>query len=205
MLLNLHDLIEKYNLKITGVIQAGAHEGQEVFWFKNNGITKGHFFEPCEIYWKLAAEVSTTKDVSFHSYHVGLSDHNGYETMNVSVWNLGMSNSLLKPKKHLEYYPSIAFEETEVVLVNRLDDFKITDCNLLVMDVQGAELLVLKGATETLKHIDYIYTEVNIQEMYEGCALMGDLDNYLKDFTRVETKLTRKRSWGDALYIKKPL
>jgi hypothetical protein len=121
------------------------------------------------------------------------------------VWNLGMSNSLLKPKKHLEYYPSIAFEETEVVLVNRLDDFKITDCNLLVMDVQGAELLVLKGATETLKYIDYIYTEVNIQEMYEGCALMGDLDNYLKDFTRVETKLTRKRSWGDALYIKKPL
>jgi hypothetical protein len=70
------------------------------------------------------------------------------------------------------------------------------------MDVQGFELEVLKGATETLKGIDYVYCEINRDEVYEGCAKIWELDAFLKDFTRVETSWAGG-SWGDAIYIKK--
>jgi len=195
MLLKLEKLIAKYGMKITGVIQAGSNEGNEIGLFLSNGIHYGHLFEPCDSYRTLKDAISLT---GFKAYNTGLSDFNGCVGINTT-------NSLLKPKRHLHHYPDILFDGFEAISVNRLDRYEITDCNLLMMDVQGYELNVLKGATETLKHIDYIYTEVNVEEMYEGCALLPDLDNYLTDFTRVETKLTRKRSWGDSLYIRKRL
>ena len=46
------------------------------------------------------------------------------------------------------------------------------------MDVQGYELEVLKGATETLKHVDYVYCEVNRDEVYEGNAYVEEIDEF---------------------------
>ena len=74
------------------------------------------------------------------------------------------------------------------------------------MDVQGAELNVLLGASETLQHVDYIITEVNRAELYKNCALIEDLDYFLGKygFERVEEAWDRDNPvWGDALYIKK--
>ena len=50
-----------------------------------------------------------------------------------------------------------------------------------------------------------IYTEVNTKYIYENCALMTEIDEYLGTFNfhRVETKMT-KHGWGDALYILDP-
>ena len=64
-------------------------------------------------------------------------------------------------------------------------------------------LYVFKGGEKTLKFIDYIYSEVNRDEVYENCTKIEELDEFLKryDFTRVETDWTG-HTWGDALYIK---
>jgi hypothetical protein len=72
------------------------------------------------------------------------------------------------------------------------------------MDVQGYELEVLKGATETLKRVDYVYCEVNRDEVYEGNAYVEELDEFLSSYgmERVETSW-EGQIWGDALYIKK--
>ena len=45
--------------------------------------------------------------------------------------------------------------------------------------------------------------EVNRDEMYSGCPMIGDIDNYLKGFgfTR-ELVAWQSESWGDAFYIK---
>jgi hypothetical protein len=77
--------------------------------------------------------------------------------------------------------------------------------NFINIDVQGYELEVFKGATETLSDIDFIYTKVNTVEVYENCAKMNELDEFLGDvygFKRTWTKLTKGDTWGDALYIK---
>jgi len=73
------------------------------------------------------------------------------------------------------------------------------------IDVQGYELEVFKGGTETLKGIDAIYTEINKAELYEGCALVEDLDAFLKlhGFSRVgEWCPYEPHNWGDALYTR---
>jgi hypothetical protein len=72
------------------------------------------------------------------------------------------------------------------------------------MDVQGYELEVLKGSENTLKGIDYIYTEVNRDELYENNAFIEEIDNFLDNYTRVATDWSGN-TWGDALYIKKRL
>ena len=72
------------------------------------------------------------------------------------------------------------------------------------MDIQGAELLALNGFKEGLKNINYIYLEVNEVEIYKGCPLIGDIDEFLEDlgFERKETHIT-VQEWGDAFYIHK--
>jgi len=63
----------------------------------------------------------------------------------------------------------------------------------------------LKSMGNYLKDIDYIYTEVNDDYVYEKCDLIGDIDNYLIPFgfTRVETSWFGDCKWGDSFYIKK--
>ena len=64
--------------------------------------------------------------------------------------------------------------------------------------------MALKGMGETIKGFKYIYTEVNIGEVYKGCAKINEIDDYIGQygFERVETKITPSE-WGDAFYIKK--
>ena len=56
-----------------------------------------------------------------------------------------------------------------------------------------------------LKHIDYIYTEVNSEYVYKNCALIPEIDEYLSKygFIRVASKQAGNCGWGDALYIKR--
>ena len=56
-----------------------------------------------------------------------------------------------------------------------------------------------------MQNIDYIYTEVNKEELYEGCDIVDAIDDFLYDqgFIRLETAWTHA-NWGDALYVKAP-
>jgi len=108
-------------------------------------------------------------------------------------------------------YPEIKFNPLpEEVTMTKLDSFfgnsgrEVGDFNFINIDVQGYELEAFKGATETLKNIDYIYTEVNRDELYEDCVQIEELDVFLLKygFGRVKTSWDGQ-TWGDALYIKK--
>lgn len=79
---------------------------------------------------------------------------------------------------------------------------------MINIDVQGFELEVFKGAVDTLPFIDIIYAEVNFEEVYKDCCLVGVLDKFLSrfDFKRVFTRDSKnakdRKTWGDALYVK---
>jgi len=125
--------------------------------------------------------------------------------LNIETANDGLSNSILAPGLHLEQYPNIQFNQKEEVEMVTLDSEIIekSHYNFLVMDVHGYELEVLKGSKEILKNISLILTEVNRDEVYEGCAKIEELDKFLNDykFKRIETDFYGG-AWGDALYIK---
>ena len=76
-------------------------------------------------------------------------------------------------------------------------------CNFWNLDIQGKELDVLLSGEEYLIYADAIYCEVNTQEVYKGCGILKDLNDFLHErgFLRVAIKLT-DMGWGDALYLR---
>ena len=79
-----------------------------------------------------------------------------------------------------------------------------TAINLLVMDIQGAELLALRGATKLLPNLDAIVTEVSWDALYEEQALVHEIDDFLNEHGFVREKTMKCHdTWGESLYVKK--
>jgi FkbM family methyltransferase len=204
MILDFNKLVNKYNLNIKGIIHIGGHHGQEYELYKLLDIPI-LFFEPLSFNYNILFE-KIKNDPNVLSFQCALGNENRMVTMNVETINQGQSSSILKPKKHLEQYPHIVFDYIEEVNMFRLDDIDVnlSKYNFINIDVQGYELEVFKGSFKTLKNIDYIISEVNRDEVYENCAQINELDNFLSNFNfkRVETDWAGN-FWGDAFYIKK--
>jgi len=204
MIIEINEIIKKYNMNISGVIHIGAHYGEEIPNYVKVGIKNIILFEPLgENFKVLKKNISPYLNLNIKKYQVALGNQNTTITMNLSSNNLE-SSSILKPKQHLNLYPDITFDRTEEVELQKLDDYNCKNYNFINMDVQGYELEVLKGAKDTLNHIDYVYCEVNRDEIYEGNAYIEDIDKYLSKYNmrRVETSWWYDSDWGDALYIR---
>lgn len=204
MLLNFRDLVKKYSIKVDGVIAVGAHFGEEHPDYVAAGIKRFVYIEPC------AAAFNVLKNKFAAHHHIKLFNYACGEVeceqvMYTGSQNEGQSNSLLKMAKHTQIHPGITLPNTELVTVKRLDSLGLAHkgYQLLVMDVQGFEGRVLKGATETLKQMNYVYTEVNRDFVYENCTLVDELDELLHEFERVETGQWVGGLWSDALYVRK--
>jgi FkbM family methyltransferase len=202
MLLNFDELLIKYCCSIKGVLHIGAHSGQEHSLYKKNNINNIIYFEPTK-----ATFDSLQKNIGNDAILVNkaLGNENKKVLINIEHANQGGSNSILKPKLHLEQYPHIVFTETEEVDMIRLDDyaFEKTNYNLINIDVQGYELEVLKGAEKTLDNIDYIICEVNRAEVYENCAMIDELYVFLSKYGFVLKEIDwAGYTWGDAFFVK---
>lgn len=232
MMLPLQEILTKYNVHPKGVISVGSHWAEEHNEFVKCGIERFVYIEPCkdafekivdkflgDTKWAgggaedLKQQVADgfvyfmTSSEQYWLYRVACGSEEKQMPMYVSHQNQGQSNSLLKPDKHTAYHPEIVFDDAEVVKVVPLDNLPIdkTKYDFLYMDCQGFEGEVLKGATETLKHISIIMTEVNRDSTYEGNMLVGEMDEYLKGFGFVgveEHWPSPNWGWGDKVYTK---
>ena len=201
----LFDINPYIDSKINGIIQVGAHLGNE-YDFLSKLSTNILMFEPQkQIYEKLLIKLGSTKGVKIEN--IALGSEKKTATMFVEHSNGGQSSSLLMPALHLLQYPSIKFESSETVNVTTLDEYfnnNDFNYNLITLDVQGYELEVLKGSLNVLKNIDYILCEVNRAELYKVCPMINEIDEFLKQFgfERIVTSWDGQ-TWGDAFYKKK--
>lgn len=202
MLISFTNLKKKYNMDIKGIIHIGGHFGEELAEYVRTGIQDIVVFEPSEKSFNVLFENVNKLNANIIGHQVALGSEEKEIDMYVSS-NDGLSSSLLKPKVHLSQYKDITFNQTEKVDMKILDNYNYTEYNFINMDVQGYELEVLKGGSETLKNVDYVYCEVNRDEVYENNAYVEEIDNFLSSYNmkRVETNW-EGGTWGDALYIK---
>lgn len=200
--------IEKSDFPIRGIIHIGAHYAQEYEDYINYGIKNIMFIEPLKDNYekmleRLAAEPRQDNTVALN---MALGNTTGEIEMFVETANHGMSSSILEAGTHIIDYPGITFDTKETVKIDKLDniEFDRAEYNALNIDVQGYELEVLKGASETLKHITFIMSEVNVGEVYKGCGKMSEIDEFLKPygFVRIFTHLYENVGYGDAIYLK---
>lgn len=206
----------------TGIIQVGAHYGQEYFPFKEVGVNNFIMIEAVPRHCKEMSQRIKDNDVKI--LQTALGNQEGSIQINLSEfepppWGLdptdninnyrGQSSSILKPKEHLDQYPHIKFENSITVPITTLDSLVLKEkidlpkYDMLNIDVQGYELEVLKGSTNTLSSIKYIYTEVNKSQVYENCAQIGEMDDFLKKYGFHRELINWEGGdWGDALYIR---
>jgi FkbM family methyltransferase len=201
MLISLHELVKKYNIKLNGILHVGAHECEELKDYER-------YISIDKILWieALPGKVELCK-----SRYPGINIENAIvsdkiEDVVFKVSNNGQSSSILDFGLHSQYHPEVhyitAFNGTTSLLKDILPKYNI-NYNFLNFDIQGAELKALKGMEEYLHNVDYLYTEVNSDYVYKDCALVNELDEYLRQFglIRIETRWTDFK-WGDAFYIK---
>lgn len=198
------DLNKHFKTPLKGAIHIGAHHGQEKNWYLKNGIDPIVWVEANPEY-EIGLKARCPNDVVIIS---GVGNENKVETFKIA--NNGESSSFLNLGTHEKEHPHVNFVNeinvqikpmSDIILENNID---IDKYNFLNVDVQGYELEVFKGFKDYLNIFDYVYCEVNEDYLYENCALINEIDDYLLNFnlTRVETFMTVHK-WGDALYIKK--
>lgn len=97
-----------------------------------------------------------------------------------------MTSSLLEPNDELlamfhgldELFRVVARRRLQTV---RLDDVaEARGADFLKLDVQGGELMVLQGATATLRDVLVLHTEVEFLPMYRRQPLFADIDALLR-------------------------
>jgi FkbM family methyltransferase len=207
MLIPYKTLLEKYNIQPTGVIHIGAHWGEEAEDYYTNGVKKTIWIEANPECFEKLTQIPF-ENCSFFNYCLSDKDYEEV-TFNVSN-NEGQSSSILELEYHkiahkeVEYINSFQVKTITLDTLIKIDEVDLSEYDFLNADIQGAELLMLKGAKETLNHIKYIYIEVNEKELYKDCALIGEIDEFLSqyNFKRVETEWAGNFGWGDAFYVK---
>lgn len=124
------------------------------------------------------------------------------EDPKVEGWNTGnKSSSLLRPKRHLSEHSWCKFSQTKV-MTTRLDSYKYK-FDFIHMDVQGAELLVMKGGENTLKLAKAVWIEVSNILLYANQALKSQVSFFLT-YLGFKCKLDTcgNRKYGDMLWTK---
>jgi len=205
MIVGFQDYKNNYNLDVRGIVHVGAHTGQEYEeYLKNFGKIPIFWFEPIpHIFDILRKNLKDKPNTYLYNLALGKEEMDG--EIFIDNGNNGQSSSILKPKKHLDQFPHITFSQDDKIpiKIQKLDNIDTKNANMLVLDTQGYEMNVLRGAKSKLFNIDYIFTEFNTIEMYEGCPTLEDFDLFLSKFGfhRVETWYTSD-NWGDTFYLK---
>ena len=128
------------------------------------------------------------------------------EELKSDEWDYGnKSSSLLPPDKANEVLDWLKFEDeisVDTITLNKFcSDEKIEIIDFIHMDVQGAELLVLKGAQNFISSIKMIWLEVENISLYKNQPLKQDVESFMitNGFTKI--KDTVNHVAGDQLWV----
>lgn len=123
-------------------------------------------------------------------------------------WTYGnKSSSLLAPKRVKQTHPWLIFDKEVMVKTITLDFFArehaVNNIDFIHLDVQGAELAVLRGGKQALSCVKLIWLEVETIELYENQPLRKDVENFMFSHGFVKIKDTVEGISGDQLYANK--
>lgn len=192
--------------RVDGVIHIGAHEAEELPGYLCQGIRRIAWIEANpEKADKLSQLVGPFSEMSLGIFAASSLD----QELILNVANNGQSSSILDFGTHLEEHPHIFYSHTIPVKCHTVDDWisrnQLNRChyNFINLDIQGYELEALKGLKIQLEFVDFVYTEVNTAELYRGCPLISQIDQFLAEygFVRLMLQMT-EHGWGDAFYFK---
>lgn len=202
MLIDFRTLFPRYNIKPTGVLHIGANVGEEFQVYNELGIKKQIWIEGnTDIFLKLKQNISSNPEAVALNYVVG--DENKEVDFHISN-NGSQSSSVLELGTHRVAHPEVHYVADLKAQMHRIDELGLDlhGFDFLNLDLQGAEAMAIRGMGALIKQFKWIYSEVNKEELYEGCMLIDPFDLLMlsNGFRRIETKWCGNTGWGDALY-----
>ena len=169
--------------KVSGVIHVGANAGQERDTYKKYSL-RVIWVEPVpEVFQQLTANlVGYPGQLAFANL---VTDQDDVEyTFHISN-NDAASSSIFDFKLHKEIWPEVGYERaiklrsTTLTSLLKKEGIDSTQYQALVLDTQGSELLVLKGAEPILHRFSFIKVEVADFESYKDCCQLRDIEEFL--------------------------
>lgn len=200
----INNILLSKNININGIFHLGAHQCEEIVFYNKLGIKNEN------IVWidAIPANVNAVTNRGIPNvYNAVITDKDDEEIV-FNISNNVQSSSVLELGTHSQEHPGIVYIDKIQVKSITIDTFfernniDASKYDFWNFDIQGAELMALTGASESLKYARVLYLEVNEKELYKNCGLMNEIDEYLSkyNFKRVLTNIT-EHGWGDALYI----
>jgi FkbM family methyltransferase len=122
-------------------------------------------------------------DPLWEARRVALADRDGEADLQVAG-NSWSSSLLPMEARHVASAPASAVVRSERVPLVRLDtiwdEVRRDDRAYLKLDVQGAELDVLRGAGHALRDVEVVEAELSVVELYAGQPLLHDVVAFLE-------------------------
>lgn len=223
-------LFRRYGCKPRGALYLGAHKGEMLWTLVLLGFKHVLLVEPQpDLFKRLQKNVALVEQLlqcyddfvdgepkaSIQAVQCAVSDSNSEATFYVT--SESMLSSLSKPLTESLAQPSYSVQDATVtreitVPTQTLDHLVAqssgspSDFNFLYMNIQGAELQALEGASEILPHLDCIYLENNLVSRYESCPEPEEIDTFLKTSHFHKAWGLRDLEYGTSydLYVKMP-
>jgi FkbM family methyltransferase len=180
-LLGVHPM-NWYLRRVSGIIHIGANAGQERDLYAGYGLDV-LWFEPIPaVFDELCKNISALPKQRALNHLV--TDRDGEKYLFNVANNGGASSSILEFDRHSELWPEVTTQAVITLKSVTLDTLLGDEdrYQAIVLDTQGSELLVLKGATRVLSKIRYVTAEAADFESYIGCARVDDIVQFLGDF-----------------------
>ena len=207
-------MIQRLGGTFRGTVHVGANKGDEIPAYKAHGLEWAIMVEPLE---EPFAELQRrlTGEEKYIAVQALCAGRPGIEYDFYVASNEGQSSSILRPQRHLQEHPAVRFDRAmkmtsttvDIILgqlIGRLPGFQADCIDILYMDVQGAELEVLKGATGLLQRAKYVFCELSYGGLYENDVPLEILQNFLCAFGfRLNWMDINKHGWGDGLFVRR--
>ncbi len=212
-------LIKKklFNSKSIVIFDVGAHDGRSVSLYKKYfPLSKIFSFEPTPDSFKQLSKNNEKFEDAF-SFNIALSSLVG--STDLFLNNSSLTNSLLKSSNIQTSFSKAQETKGKITVVtNTIDNFcnenKINHIHILKIDVQGADLEVLKGSQQMLEEqkIDLIFIEVEFIQLYENQGLFHDISSFLNShnyhlFSLYNLSVGKDGQliYGDAVFLSKSI
>ena len=175
-------------VKSKGVLHLGAHKGQEADLYELLGKKVIWIEAIPKIFHILRDNLEYFNNQQ--AYCLLLGDVDNVERSFFISNNDSQSSSLFKFSKNTlngKYFSHVKLKMRDKIILkmSKLDSFvkenniNISEYNYWVVDLQGAELLALKGAENSLKFCEALIVEVSKVDIYDSGVLWLELKNWL--------------------------
>jgi FkbM family methyltransferase len=187
------------------IVDCGAYDGGDALTLAQLSGGTVHAFEADPEIFALLKH-NTRRCDSIICHNVALSDKNGTGSFYCGTGDLNASGSLLQPKNELR--ETGKFQTLATVQLQTLQTWMerngIDKIDMLWLDMQGAELLMLKASASVLSRVRVIHTEVSVKGDYVGACVYSELKDFLDlQGFRVELEAIPKHwSTGNVLFVR---